>query len=81
METKPDDLTDLQAELAALRADLAAITATLASMAQTSTEKAAVQQIEQTLEQVTDYTRKHPLQSLGIAAGLGMLLGLLFGRR
>jgi len=30
---------------------------------------------------VTDYTRKHPLQSLGIAAGLGMLLGLLFGRR
>lgn len=33
------------------------------------------------VESVADYASKNPLQSLGIAAGVGMLLGLLFGRR
>lgn len=35
----------------------------------------------QTLTEITDYARNNPLQSLGIAAGVGVMLGLLFGRR
>ena len=30
---------------------------------------------------ISDYARKNPLHSLGVAVGLGMILGLLFGRR
>ena len=38
-------------------------------------------EVAQALATLADHARKNPLQSLGIAAGLGMLLGLLFGRR
>lgn len=41
----------------------------------------AATQAEQALASVTDHARKNPLQSLGIAAGIGMVLGLLMGRR
>ena len=42
---------------------------------------AAAAQAGETLDGVADYARQNPLQSLGIAAGLGMILGLIFGRR
>ena len=34
-----------------------------------------------TVESVVNYTARNPLQSLGIAACIGIVLGLLFGRR
>jgi ElaB/YqjD/DUF883 family membrane-anchored ribosome-binding protein len=37
--------------------------------------------LEGTLDDAATYARQKPLQALGIAAGLGMVLGLLLGRR
>ena len=34
-----------------------------------------------TLEAVTDYARQKPLHALAVAAGAGMVFGLIFGRR
>ena len=36
---------------------------------------------EATFDGVTDYARRKPLHALAIAAGVGMVLGLLFGRK
>jgi ElaB/YqjD/DUF883 family membrane-anchored ribosome-binding protein len=36
---------------------------------------------EATLDGMADYARRQPLHALGLAAGAGMLLGLLMGRR
>lgn len=36
---------------------------------------------EAKLDDVTDYARRKPLHALAIAAGVGMLLGMFFGRR
>ena len=36
---------------------------------------------EDAMSGVTDFAKEKPLQALGLAAGLGMLLGLLLGRR
>ena len=36
---------------------------------------------EATLADVTDYARRNPGQALTLAGGLGLLLGLMFGRR
>lgn len=36
---------------------------------------------EATLDEVADYARRKPLHALAFAAGAGMVLGLLFGRR
>ncbi len=33
------------------------------------------------LDKAGDYVREKPLQSLGIAAGVGLILGLLLGRK
>jgi ElaB/YqjD/DUF883 family membrane-anchored ribosome-binding protein len=37
--------------------------------------------VEAKLDGVTDYARRKPLQALAMAAGAGMLFGMLFGRR
>lgn len=39
------------------------------------------QNAEATFAEITGYARDKPLQSLAIAGGAGLLLGLLFGRR
>lgn len=36
---------------------------------------------EATLEHMSDYARQKPLHALAVAAGAGMVFGLLFGRR
>lgn len=88
-------LTALRADLAAMAATLAAMTRTGSDNVKQAaadayadlkangneTMAAATAQAEETLDNVADYARKNPLQSLGMAAGIGMLLGLLFGRR
>lgn len=88
-------LAALRADLAAMAATLAAMSRTgTESVKQAAADAyadlrakggegvdAAAAQATETLDGVADYARKNPLQSLGMAAGLGMILGLIFGRR
>ena len=84
----------LRTEIAALAATLAALSRSGSeAVKQAATEafaglksqsgdfNEAEAKAQQVLAEVTDYARKNPLQSLGMAAGFGMMLGLLFGRR
>lgn len=41
----------------------------------------AGQSAEATLDSLTDYARRKPLHAMAMAGGLGLLLGLVFGRR
>lgn len=85
----------LRADIAALAANLSAMSRSgTTAMQQAATDayadlKAkggedfarAEAKAKQAMTDVTDYATKNPLQMLGMAAGLGILLGLLFGRR
>lgn len=44
-------------------------------------EEEAIQGVREATEATHDYVRKNPWQSLGIAAGVGLLIGLLLRRR
>ena len=44
-------------------------------------ERAAVRQGEDAMHATEDYTRKNPWQALGIAAGIGLVIGVLVARR
>lgn len=88
-------LAALRADLSAMATTLAAMSKTGSDHARQAAAGAyadlkskggeslndATAQAGAALDGVADYARKNPLQSLGIAAGLGMMLGLLFGRR
>ena len=95
-DTSPEieaQLAALRAEIAALASTLAALSRSGSdAVKQAATEayaglKAqddfaeAEAQAHAALDGVADYARKKPMQSLGIAAGIGMMLGLLLGRR
>jgi ElaB/YqjD/DUF883 family membrane-anchored ribosome-binding protein len=43
--------------------------------------KIALQKGEEGLDHVADYVRENPLKSVGAALGVGVILGLLIGRR
>ena len=88
-------LAALRADIAALAASLSALSRSgTSAMQQAATDayadlKAkggedfarAEAKAQQAMADVTDYASKNLLQSLGMAAGLGLVLGLLFGRR
>ena len=44
-------------------------------------ERAALRQGEDAVHATEDYTRKNPWQALGIAAGIGLVIGVLVARR
>lgn len=44
-------------------------------------EQAAVQKVKQTAQSVDHLVHERPWQAVGVAAGVGLLLGLLIGRR
>lgn len=44
-------------------------------------EEEAVQRAREVADATEDYVRENPWQSVGIAAGIGMLVGLLLSRR
>ena len=44
-------------------------------------EQAAVRHGEDAVHATEDYTRKNPWQALGIAAGIGLVIGVLVARR
>jgi len=41
----------------------------------------AGRQFNEGMDKTTEYVKERPMQSLGIAAGVGLVLGLLLGRR
>jgi ElaB/YqjD/DUF883 family membrane-anchored ribosome-binding protein len=90
-----DDLKSLKTDLDSLVSRAAALSddelkqAYGELMAQFSTLRHAAkgiaaqagQQFSQGVDVTTDYVKERPLQAVGVAAGLGFLLGLLVGRR
>ena len=44
-------------------------------------EQAAVRQGQDALHSTEEYARQHPWQAMGIAAGVGLILGVLLARR
>lgn len=44
-------------------------------------EKAAVREVKKTAASADEYVHGNPWQAVGIAAGVGLLFGLLIGRR
>lgn len=47
----------------------------------TTLEDEAVRRAREVADAADEYVRENPWQSVGIAAGVGLLLGLLLGRR
>jgi ElaB/YqjD/DUF883 family membrane-anchored ribosome-binding protein len=44
-------------------------------------EHEAVRRVKEIADDAEGYVREHPWQALGVAAGVGLILGLLMGRR
>lgn len=87
--------TDLQAHLAALRAEVAALAKAVAETAEARARDTlkglavagaepigeASEEMRRTMDKARAYANEKPLQALGMAAGAGLILGLLIGRR
>lgn len=97
MATKPEtpETADLIAHLAALRAEVATMAKQIADNAETrarSTLKGlavasaeplgeAQAEAERLAAEAKSYVANKPLQAMGIAAGVGLLVGLILSRR
>ena len=93
MATQRDAKTseDLEKQIKQLQADVAELTKTLGSVAKGKFAEASAhgqQALEQAGDQLrrveadaVDYVRAKPIQSLAIAAGLGLLVGFLTRHR
>ncbi len=44
-------------------------------------EKGAVEEVKEAAETADNYVHENPWQAIGVAAGVGLLVGLLIGRR
>lgn len=44
-------------------------------------EEATLREVREAAESAEGYVREHPWQAVGVAAGIGLLLGLLLSRR
>lgn len=44
-------------------------------------EKVAIDRTNQAAKATCDYVQEHPWQAVGIAAGVGLVIGLMIGRR
>jgi ElaB/YqjD/DUF883 family membrane-anchored ribosome-binding protein len=47
----------------------------------TTVEQAVVERVTEAGRTADSYVRRHPWESIGIGAGLGLVIGLLIGRR
>ena len=73
------DLDDVTDQIDAIRADLQNLTSTVGSLAKTQMRRAQDMTLE-TAAEAEDAIRRNPLQSVGIAAGLGFLFAVLSRR-
>ena len=86
---------DLQAHLAALRAEVAALARLVAETAEARARDTlkglavagaepigeAKEEVLKAMDKARVYANEKPLHALGMAAGAGLILGLLIGRR
>lgn len=91
----PPEPTELQAHLTALRAEVAALAKLVTENAQTQTRDTlkhlgiagteplakAQAELEALVADAKTYAGQKPIQAMGIAAGIGLLAGLLLARR
>lgn len=88
MTTLSSELDNLISRISGM-SDLELVTAKAKFLAKVDATKAAAKgvaldvtrQINQGVGVTTDYVKERPLQSVGVAAGIGMLLGMLISRR
>ena len=73
------DLDDVTDQIDAIRADLQNLTSTVGALAKTQMRRAQDKTLE-TAAEAEDAIRRNPLQSVGIAAGLGFLFAALSRR-
>ncbi|MEH6648147.1 DUF883 family protein [Sulfitobacter sp.] len=83
-------MEDLSAQIATLKSDLANLTQTMADLGAAKTTEAKTAEnlqnagrdkILEAQLQAEDFVQKQPATSLGIAAGLGFLVGMITARR
>jgi len=77
MVTKGTD--DLAAQIEAIRADMQNLTSTVSGIAGKQMGRAQEKAME-TKQDAEDAIKRNPLQAIAIAAGLGLLLGILTRR-
>ncbi|WP_172300289.1 YqjD family protein [Pseudoruegeria sp. HB172150] len=85
------DVEELQAQIATLKADITALTETMKTMGKTRAAQlreqgeAAVGQAKvkglEAYEQAEASVRENPAMAVGIAAGVGFLVGVILGRK
>ena len=70
---------DLSAQIEAIRADMQNLTSTVSRIAGKQMDRAQDKAME-TKQDAEDAIKRNPLQAIAIAAGLGLLLGILTRR-
>lgn len=94
-KTEAADQTDLQAHLTALRAEVASLAKLVAETAETRARTTlkglavagaeplgeASAKVDSLIADAKSYADRKPMQALGIAAGVGLLVGLIVARR
>ena len=93
--TSEPSLEDLTEQMAILRDDIAALTSTVGNFGKAKADEAAEtvkstaadlkeagqQSLAETQARAEDFIRSQPATALGLAAGVGFLVGLLTARR
>ncbi|MGD2026137.1 MAG: DUF883 C-terminal domain-containing protein [Methyloceanibacter sp.] len=79
MATQRDETEELAAQIEAIRAEMQNISATMGRLAEKGVHQAQDKALE-TKESAEEAIKQNPLQAIAIAAGLGLLIGILTRR-
>lgn len=79
MATQKSETDELAAQIEAIKAEMQNISATMGRIAGTSMHRAQDKALE-TKETAEEAIKQNPLQAIAIAAGLGLLVGILTRR-
>ncbi len=79
MATQRDETEELAAQVEAIRAEMQNISATMGRLAEKGVHQAQDKALE-TKESAEEAIKQNPLQAIAIAAGLGLLVGILTRR-
>lgn len=79
MATSRNETEDLAAQIEAIRAEMQNMSATMGRIAEKGMHRAQDKAIE-TKESAEEAIKQNPLQAIAIAAGLGLLVGILTRR-
>ena len=79
MATPHNETEDLAAQIEAIRGEMQNMSATMGSIAEKGMHRAQDKGME-TKESAEDVIKENPIQAIAIAAGLGLLIGILTRR-